>query len=483
MMQIPSNTRSNTHGNTRGNTRDSTLAKTRFRIRHRLPRQIPVRRLTGAVLVLPVILLGLALIGCDVPAQVVWSPDGSQAAYRSGTAGFLLNEQGIVLQPLGQTVGGFAWSSDSKSLYFAATAENDLDSPALTPINFQWLGPTNDPATRPAANSPAGPAIEPKAVVAVNLLRDGKTTPLFHLRDVSVWHLQLSPDGNWLAAMTTVSDNNASDKGDAPTEFRLFVYSLHGGGLYELSRFCGMGACFTGPSTLAFVEANSLDAVGEISGHLVQVKLADGAAALPRTPLLETILPLTQWMEPCKGGMMFIAAPRAFPAAPVPESSQTVYKLYHYSCADGGLTVLADDVGELFDASPDGKRILFEKRTAPEVTTTAAAAGAAQKPPAMHHDLCVMNANGSDPHVLRSLDEYIGDPKPPMWPAWHGDDQITFIATAENAQSVNVDGHDRKVVDLIQYHLTDKGTLEALQSLSGDWKAEIKPYFHSDDSK
>ena len=95
----------------------------------------------------------------------------------------------------------------------------------------------------------------------------------------------------------------------------------------------------------------------------------------------------------------------------------------------------------------------------------------------------MINANGSDPHVLRSLDEYTGDPKPPMWPAWHGDDQITFIATAENVQSVNVDGHDRKVVDVIQYRLSDNGSLEALQSLSGDWKPEIKPYFHSDDQK
>jgi len=97
--------------------------------------------------------------------------------------------------------------------------------------------------------------------------------------------------------------------------------------------------------------------------------------------------------------------------------------------------------------------------------------------------LCVMNANGSDPHVLRSLDEYDGNPKPPMWPAWRGNEQITFIAPAADAQSVKVDDHDRKVVDVIQYHLTDKGALEALQSLSADWKAEIKPYFHRDDPK
>ena len=89
-----------------------------------------------------------------------------------------------------------------------------------------------------------------------------------------------------------------------------------------------------------------------------------------------------------------------------------------------------------------------------------------------------MNANGSDPHVLRSLDEYIGKPRPPMWPGWRGNDQITFIAPAEDAQQMKGHDTDRKVIDAIQYRLTDKGTLEPLQSLSGDWAQEMKPYFH-----
>ena len=178
---------------------------------------------------------------------------------------------------------------------------------------------------------------------------------------------------------------------------------------------------------------------------------------------------------------MFTAAPRAFPGTPVQGSPEQVFKLYHFSCADSGLTVLADDVGELFDASPDGKRILYERRSAPEVSTTAPATTEPSTQP-LRHDLCVMNANGSDPHVLRSLDEYVGDPKPPMWPAWHGDDQITFIDSADNARPVKLDEHQRKVVDVMQYRLTEKGTLEVLQALSGDWKEEIKPYFHADDA-
>jgi hypothetical protein len=427
----------------------------------------------------------LALVGCDVPAQIVWSPDGSQAAYRAGSTALLLNEQGIVLQPLGASSGGFVWSADSKSLFVAAGEHageqaGDQIGNTPTPLHLEWLGPVDDPAARPTTK----PADEPKSITAVNVLKDGKVTPLFRLADDTVWYLQLSPDGQWLAVGATADQQDSSTN-----EFQLFVYSLHGGKLYELSRFCGCGACFVGPNTLAFNEASALDPVGQVKGHIVEVKLDEAAATLPRQTLLQTIVPLTGWMEPCKGGLLFTAAPRTFPAPPVADSQQPVFKLFHFSLADCGLTVLADDVGELFEASPDGKRILFERLTQPEppaaapATTESAKQLPTSQPPQTHDDLCVMNANGSDPHVLRSLDEYIGNPQPPMWPSWRGNDQITFIASAVDSQTVKVADHDRKVVNVIQYHLTDKGTLEALQSLSGDWKVETKPYFHRNDAK
>jgi hypothetical protein len=431
----------------------------------------PARWLFRVLIPMTGLVVMSALVGCDVPAQIVWSPDGSHAAYRSGGNAFLLNQQGTVLQPLGSSVGGFVWSTDSKSLYFAA---DDADRNSPTPLQMQWLGPAGDSTTQPATES-----AEPKTVTAVSVLNDGKAKPLFRLADVIVWHLQLSPDGQWLAAMTSINKQD-----DNSQEFRLFVYSIRGGALYELSRFCGVGACFTRPNELAFVEANGLDAVGQLTGHIVKVKLDGSAATLPRKALLDVIPPLTKWMEPCTGGVIFSAAPRAFPAPPTVDSAAPDYKLFHYSCADGGLSVLADDVGELFDASPDGKRILYERLTPAEVPATSpSTAESSNKPAPAKDELCVMNANGSDPHVLRSLDEYVGDPKPPMWPAWRGNDQITFIAAAEDAKSVKVDDHDRKVLDVIQYRLTDKGALEPLQSLSGDWKAEIKPYFHAENAK
>src|SRR6266704_126118 len=47
------------------------------------------------------LLLGLMVIsslGCEIPAQMVWSPDGTHAAYRCGNTAYLINEQGNVLR-------------------------------------------------------------------------------------------------------------------------------------------------------------------------------------------------------------------------------------------------------------------------------------------------------------------------------------------------------------------------------------------------
>jgi hypothetical protein len=434
--------------------------------------------------------------GCDIPAQIVWCPDGSRAAYRSDNAAFLLDQKGVVLRTLGNSTGGFAWSADSKSLYFAA-AVDDLHTPP-TPINLQWLGPADHSATQASvstsqvgvaatqtAASATASSAQPKSMTVVSVLFDGNAKPLFRVADTILWYLTLSPDGQWLAAMTGVD-------GDSTGEMRLLVYSLKRGMLYEVSRYCGLGACFTGPRKLAFVEANDISDVGRLTGHVVEVKLDDGSRTLPRQLLLNVWMAATAWMEPSDGGLIFTAAPNAFPSPVMPRSSDAdpeasdtpAYKLFHFSDADCGLSVLADDVGGLFDASPNGKRILYVKLTAPEPAATApTTASISSQPARTRADLCVMNANGSDPHVLSSLDAYLGQPQPPMWPAWHGNAQITFIAPADQARNIHADNADRKAVNVVEYRLTEKGTLEQLRLLSADWKAEMKPYFQHGNAK
>jgi hypothetical protein len=444
-------------------------------------------RLVGpAALAALLIVAGLIGLGCEVPAQIVWSPDGARAAYRSGNTAFLLDDKGTVLQPLGTSMGGFAWSADGKSLYFASAA-NAAVVPAgasRTSLHPEWLGPPNNPTTEPVADPATGPATqcatdqsaESQSVTTVSVLRNGKTTALFRLADVIVWHLQLSPNGQWLAAITSVNKNDGSD------DHRLYVFSIRGGALYELSQFCGMGACFTGPNQLAFIEASGLDDVGKVSGHIVRVKLDDTLQTLPRETLVDVILPLTGWMEGCPDGVLFTASPRIYPGPPTADGPSSIFKLFHLTCVNGGLTVLSDDVGELFEVSPDGKRILFEKLTPPEPAATCPTTGSpttdptTSQPTPIRDELCVMNANGSNPYVLRSLDDYVGTPAPPMWPAWRGNDQITFIAPADQAKHAQVDKQDATVMEVIQYRLTEKGALEPIKILSSGWKPEMKPY-------
>jgi hypothetical protein len=423
----------------------------------------------------------LFFAGCDVPAQMVWSPDGHQAAYRSTQNAVLLGEDGKVVTTLGATIGGFAWSSDSKSLYFAAY--RDPNQP-VTAIDTRWLEPTKTPATsattQPAATQPLPQSDDQNHLINICLLHDGKISILFSLLDTGgVYHMELSPNQQWLALVV-------SDKTENDNPLDLFAYSLKSHRLYEISQQCGFGACFTNRGKLAFAQANGTDDIGKLTGHIVLVTLDDAAATLPRQRLLDVIISQTGWMEACDCGLIFTAAPRTFPGPPSADEP-SIAKLYQFNYSDGGLTVLADATGPLFDLSPDGKRLLFEKITPQEPSATCPTITQNSPPPAsqppLRDELCVMNINGSEPHVLASFMDYTGSPNPPMWPAWHGNDQITFLGPADQARHAMIGGEDHKLFDVVLYQITDKGTLKALKTLSTDWTDGLKPYSHVEQGK
>src|SRR5512146_1783968 len=96
---------------------------------------------------LPMLFL-LVLAGCEVPAQIYWSPDGTRAAYvptaGSESAAALIDEQGKVLAALGKSVGGFAWSADSKQLYYAAVGPKP--AVALAELRNNWSNVQPKPA-------------------------------------------------------------------------------------------------------------------------------------------------------------------------------------------------------------------------------------------------------------------------------------------------------------------------------------------------
>ncbi|MGH7215387.1 MAG: hypothetical protein ACREIT_11545, partial [Tepidisphaeraceae bacterium] len=171
------------------------------------------------------LIIGMTLLvaggaGCELPAQLVFSPDGTHAAWRVGDQAHLLDGDGKPLRPLGRSIGGFAWSADSQTLYFATATESappGHDVPAMS-IERQWLDPVGPPAstqastettivpampatataTTVATTAPATQAGGPDSAAIVQMLRGDTATPLFRL-DWPVWHMALSPDGAWLA--------------------------------------------------------------------------------------------------------------------------------------------------------------------------------------------------------------------------------------------------------------------------------------------
>src|SRR4051812_8462777 len=105
---------------------------------------VPLRnlRLKWVVCLAWLVLLG----GCKVPAQMVWSPDGKQAIWRNETRAVLINESGAKGEDLGDSTGGFAWSSDSKSLYFIVSEPGDVERSMSPVVDVTGQAPTTAPA-------------------------------------------------------------------------------------------------------------------------------------------------------------------------------------------------------------------------------------------------------------------------------------------------------------------------------------------------
>src|SRR2546421_4938778 len=85
------------------------------------------RPASGVLSFYTLLLAIVALAGCEPIAHIAWSPDGSRAAYFVPTPkkllpglSFVIDPAGKVAAELGPTFGSFAWSNDSKTIYFGA---------------------------------------------------------------------------------------------------------------------------------------------------------------------------------------------------------------------------------------------------------------------------------------------------------------------------------------------------------------------------
>ncbi len=151
----------------------------------------------------PATLLAIAFLastaGCA--ARIVWSPDGTRAAYQNEEHLYLIDDQGNLVERLGPSAGAFAWAPDSTTLYFATPADPGANT---TAVDRDWLPTTPDAvAWRPADTV--------KGKFTVHRWRDGLRKPLFTLRTDGVVHLAVSPSEQWLAAVSSISESSPDD--------------------------------------------------------------------------------------------------------------------------------------------------------------------------------------------------------------------------------------------------------------------------------
>ncbi|HSV13068.1 MAG TPA: hypothetical protein VLI90_02330 [Tepidisphaeraceae bacterium] len=401
----------------------------------------------------------LAIGGCEPISHISWSPDGARAAYFVPVQGklvpgvsYVLDADGKKMASLGPTFGSFAWSPDSKSIYFGAY---DNQQPATVPIERKWLVDAED------QQPPEAPANDEFPPMVLTRWSDGKAERLAPVGNRYVVFVQLSPDQNWVAVMTSAKETGTDGRP------QLFVYNVASKKLYAVSDYCGNAMCFTGPDRLAYVETMRDHHQPLQTGQIIEVKLDESSEQLERTPLVDLIPSTTTFMQPTGDGLLFTTVAASVPVKASKENEHRPPGLFHYTRANGGVTAMAEATEQLFMPSPDGKRILYIKLTP-----------ASEKMP-LKRELCVMNANGSDEHVLRDLT--IFGQQPPMWPGWRGNDEITFVGSKAEDQPVQEGKDPRIAFDVVQYKINAQGALEPIKTLSDGWPIEMKPSMKKSD--
>lgn len=412
-----------------------------------------------------VLALLLCLAGCEVPAQTFWSPDGSRAAYVPGSnskaEAVVVDAAGTIVERLGRSTGGCAWSADSRTLYFAAGSKARRDLTAARPLT-KLLPPGLEPpppATRPASDDP-----DAMGQIVVSALADGRRAELFRLDEGwAVWYMLASPDGAWLAV--AAQDLGAPDEQDR-NYVTIFAFSLRTRNLHAVSVGRSYAMAFTGPSTLAYVQPVEWPGKRHPSpvGEIVEVVLDDHAAQ-PARRRLATALSDSPWIEALGEDVLFTTRQVVLPeAAGAAREHDAPYRLYRYMRSTGMLDPLAEDVGALFRPSPDGRLILFQRF--------------AHEDGRRRCELAVLDLARGRAHALCDLPQHMGpaaNAHTPLaaYPAWRAGDQLSFLGEAAAAPA-GADG-SRQFFDLALYRLTDRFEVQLVRVLSANWPAALKP--------
>jgi hypothetical protein len=414
-------------------------------------------------------LLGLMfLTGCETPGQMFWSPDLTRAAWiptGGGEGAAIIDSQGKVVAKIGAVVGGCAWSSDSKKLYFAQALEEGpgkktaLDGVWVNSSDAQWieahLAPDNNP----------DPKKEKDTGAKVAVWEDGRVTPLFELVRSMVAYMLVSPDGKWLAAQTM--DQEKDGKSGL---YSTYVFSLESRKLRWLSTGAGPGICFTGEHRLALVEPVELKhGVPSEIGELREMVLADGNEAPERVGRTGLIIGDGCWLGAAGEDLLFVTESWAFPG-PLPAAGNAddrPKKLFRYVRGEGVVKMVLDGVGPIFSASPDGKRLLLEKKPAPFKEGPSKLA-VLDLDGARLHELCDYQVKAKAPDGRTAAGA-------PIFAAWRGNEEFCFVRQEEADKGVRF-GSDRAWFPVVVYGITADHAMEVKQILSQGWDDGTKAW-------
>ena len=477
-------------------------------------------RSSSAVAVLSLAAGVLGLSGCSYPAQLVWSPDGSRAAYRVGADAYLVEHTGRVVTKLGASTGGFAWSADGGRLYYALArrAEGDEEGdlpPVRSPVRPEWL----------AGPRPPFEPTDKGDTAEVHVLDGGRPRRLCGLAG-QVLHLSLSPDEAWLAVLVAFdppdppedgeaeSDEQGADPGrragradradgaaaedrggggdessgsredSATAPLALYVVSLRSGRVYLLGYPAFVGATFTGPGRLAYVERASGPWQDSLRGaRLVEVELDAGHRRLRRDrPYGDP--GLVAWLRPLPGGdLLLLAIPweAAKAAEARGEGPMPPATLYRFARATRELSVVADGLGLMLAVSPDGRRLLALRVNPPSSAPSSSAADGASDDTdtdraddddghadAETYELVLMNADGSRVRSVRRVEAWV-----PLWPSWRDADHF-LLASAEPLGPANATGVKHYAVE--EYRVEPGGGGTRVRRLSAAWDSDLLPF-------
>lgn len=424
----------------------------------------------------------LLLAGCNLPAQLVWSPDGSRAVYRVGADAYLVEHTGRVIEQLGPSTGGYAWSGDGKRLYYATALGADGDdentddrraTSPLTPVWHEWFaGP--EPPFKVNARSDV-------AEIRMNT-GGGRSRVLCRLGGQAAV-ASLSPDENWLAVVMMLEpepgpnieeddDANAdAAKGDdvdgtevdSSATVALYAISLRSGRVYLLGYPAFLGMAFTAPGRLAYLERGAGRWNDPMSGsRLVEVAMGARRRTLKREqPYGDVGAPL--WLRPLPGGdLLILSVPAAVvqaASAQGGDGSLPPATLYRFERATGRLQHLTHDLSPMLSVSPDGRRLLAA-RVNPPATPDGDET----------HELVLMNADGSHVRRVRRLDH----PWLTLWPSWR-DAEHFLLPSEESVGHSGASGITRYAIE--EYRVGPDAGIERVRTLSAGWDEQMLPYW------